>query len=96
MAKVRFPKDNIVVDAPVGKKLKDIAEENGANIHFACGGNGTCGTCLIKVIKGIENLNEKTKIEKRTLELLGAEPDNRLACQCTIVKDGEIVIENVY
>lgn len=95
MAKVKFPNDNIEADAPLGKAVKEIVEETGANVHFACE-DGRCGTCLVKVVKGLENLNDRTENEKKTLELLGAEENNRLACQCKIEKDGEIVIENVY
>lgn len=87
MAKVKFPNDNVEVDVPAGTMLRDVIESNGVNIHFACG-DGRCGTCLIKVVKGMENLNQRTDAEKRTLELLGAEADKRLACQVKIVKDG--------
>ncbi|MCX8205861.1 MAG: (2Fe-2S)-binding protein [Candidatus Micrarchaeota archaeon] len=95
MAKVKFPSDNIEADVPVGTPLKKVIEEQGANVHFACS-DGRCGTCLVRIIKGMEFLNKRTPNEARTLEMLGTEDDKRLACQVVIEKDGTIEVEGVY
>ncbi|MEM0438119.1 MAG: 2Fe-2S iron-sulfur cluster-binding protein [Candidatus Micrarchaeia archaeon] len=95
MAKVRFPGDNIEVEVPVGTPLKKVIEEQGASVHFACS-DGRCGTCLVSIKKGMEFLNKRTPNEARTLEMLGAEDDKRLACQVIIEKDGAIEVESVY
>ncbi len=97
MAKLKFVKDGVELEVPAGTPLKQVIEENNdkINIHFACA-DGRCGTCLIRILKGMENLNERTENEKTTLELLGAEDNQRLACQTIVEKDGEVEIENVY
>ena len=49
----------------------------------ACGGNGVCTTCMIKVNSGVENLSPMTEKE----EMMGLDPENpevRLGCQCML------------
>ncbi|MGK7929842.1 MAG: 2Fe-2S iron-sulfur cluster-binding protein [Microcystaceae cyanobacterium] len=53
-----------------------------------CGGYGQCGTCIVEVLTGMENLSPRTDFEKRVLK---KKPDNyRLACQ-TIVNGSTTV-----
>lgn len=58
-------------------------------LKFGCG-KGNCGTCVIKVINGEENLSSKTKEEIATLDRLGVSSSYRLACQCAVKGDVEI------
>ena len=46
-----------------------------------CGGHARCGTCLVTVLEGAEQLSEKGAAEIRVLRALKANPDQRLACQ---------------
>jgi ferredoxin len=47
-----------------------------------CGGYGQCGTCIVEIVEGMENLSPKTDFEQRRLQ---KKPESyRLACQ-TIV-----------
>jgi adenylate cyclase len=46
-----------------------------------CGGHARCGTCLVTVVEGAEQLSEKGAAEIRVLRALKANPDQRLACQ---------------
>jgi 2Fe-2S ferredoxin len=92
MAKVIFKSDGKEVEVPDGTPLVQIAEDAGASIVFSCKA-GVCVSCLCNIVKGMENLNEKTENEKATLEGFGAKPNQRLACQ-VIVKKGEVEIEN--
>ncbi|MCX8163641.1 MAG: (2Fe-2S)-binding protein [Candidatus Micrarchaeota archaeon] len=92
MPKVTFKKENIVLEVPAGTKLVDIAEKSGANINFSCK-EGVCLTCLVNIVKGMENLNQKTENEKATLEAFGAAENQRLACQ--VVINGDVVIETL-
>ncbi|MCR4327715.1 MAG: (2Fe-2S)-binding protein [Nanoarchaeota archaeon] len=50
-------------------------------VDFSCH-NGVCGTCKIKVLKGMENINPKTEME----EEFPLDEDERLACQCHKLK----------
>ena len=92
MAKVTFKSDNKSVDVPDGTTLVQAAEDNGASIAFSCKA-GVCVSCLSNINKGMENLSPKTENEKATLEGFGAKPNQRLACQVTVVK-GEVEVEN--
>jgi ferredoxin len=47
-----------------------------------CGGYGQCGTCIVNVVEGIENLSPRTDFESRRLK---KKPDSyRLACQTMV------------
>ncbi|HIH19537.1 TPA: (2Fe-2S)-binding protein [Candidatus Micrarchaeota archaeon] len=92
MAKVTFKSDNKTVEVPDGAQIVQVAEDNGASIAFSCKA-GVCVSCLTNINKGMENLNEKTDNEKATLEGFAAKPNQRLACQCKIMK-GEVELEN--
>ncbi|OPX23797.1 MAG: hypothetical protein B1H04_03345 [Planctomycetales bacterium 4484_123] len=68
--------------------LLDIALHNAVEIQHACGGNGVCGTCMVFIEAGMENLSETTEDELDTLQ---RRPDNatnsRLACQAVVKGD---------
>lgn len=40
-----------------GEKLSDLLIKNGFQINAACGGNGKCGKCKVKVVSGTESEN---------------------------------------
>lgn len=93
MPKVKFKDDDLEVEADTGANLKEIAQAEGASIPFGCE-QGICGTCLINVPAGAENLSDQTDQEKETLEAMGAEPGQRLACQCQV--EGDVTVEGAH
>ena len=59
-----------------------------AGVPFACT-EGVCGTCVIEVVDGADNLSEPTQEER---DFLGEDTcKDRLACQCRI-KRGDVTI----
>ena len=58
--------------------IAEACEE--AGVPFACT-EGVCGTCVIEVLEGMENLTPFTQEEK---DFLGEQDRERLACQCKI------------
>ena len=50
-------------------------------VPFACE-DGMCGTCVIEIIEGMQNLSERNEKEND----MGLSENQRLACQCTIKK----------
>ena len=62
-----------------GSELRETTKEMG--VIFGCE-DGQCGTCMIEIEEGEDNLNEMTEQEKR----MGMDPKHRLACQCRIKK----------
>lgn len=85
MPTVTFKDDDLQFDAEQGANLKDVAEEAGSSIPFGCE-QGICGTCLIQP-EGEDNLSEIEDQEQETLDAMGAEPGQRLACQCQVEGD---------
>jgi ferredoxin, 2Fe-2S len=79
--------------AAKGEHLLEVAIEHGINIEHACGGVCACSTCHIYVEKGMENLSEPTEAEDdRVEEAPGLQRNSRLSCQCTIEREGPIVV----
>ena len=46
-----------------------------------CGGEGTCGTCMIAVLAGSEFLNDRVTVESKGLAKQGAQGNYRWACR---------------
>ncbi|NGX36038.1 MAG: Ferredoxin-1 [Candidatus Anoxychlamydiales bacterium] len=86
MAKLIFENNKEEVEIPDGSSIKDECEQ--AGIPFACS-EGVCGSCIIEVVEGMENLSEPTQAEK---DFLGDIQTERLACQCKI-KNGNVKIK---
>lgn len=66
-------------DSPIAEACEE------AGVPFACT-EGVCGTCVVEVIEGMDNLSLFTQEEK---DFLGEQNCERLACQCKI-KSGKV------
>ncbi len=60
-----------------GAGIADVCQA--AGLTFNCH-TGVCGSCLVKVSEGADNLSRLTAEE----DDLGLDPNRRLACQCRI------------
>ncbi len=49
---ITFIPDDVRVSVPKGTTVLDAAMEAGVHINAACGGQGTCGRCRVKLISG--------------------------------------------
>ncbi|MBE9209146.1 (2Fe-2S)-binding protein [Nostoc sp. LEGE 06077] len=88
MGNIKFVKEDKEVIAANGANLRLKAVENGIDLYTLfgkmtnCGGYGQCGTCVVEIVEGLENLSPRTEVENRKFK---KKPENyRLACQ-TIV-----------
>lgn len=61
-----------------GAPIQQACEE--AGVPFACT-EGVCGTCVVEVVEGMNNLSPPTQEEK---DFLGDQNRERLACQCKL------------
>jgi ferredoxin len=85
--------DGFAVDVTAGASLLEICEEHDAPVPFDCRG-GACGTCLVRVVAGAENLSALTDNEVIMLEELGSTSgDMRLACQLRVLGPVELRLE---
>jgi ferredoxin len=85
---IKFVKENQEVMASSGANVRIKAIENGIDLYtmmgkmMNCGGYGQCGTCVVEVVEGLENLSPRTDVENRRFK---NKPDNyRLACQSLV------------
>lgn len=91
MPKVTFKNTGAAAEVEAGADLKDITKQNQWSIAYGCE-DGMCGTCLVKVVEGKENLSHMEDKEKATLEAMGLDISQyRLCCQCKV--NGDCVIE---
>jgi ferredoxin len=79
MGKLIFEDNEEEVELPDGEPIQQSCEE--AGVPFACT-EGCCGTCVIEVVEGMENLSPFTAAEK---DFLGELDRERLACQCKLM-----------
>jgi ferredoxin len=87
MPKLVFDHSGDEVELEEGAAIAEACEE--AGVPFACT-EGVCGTCVIEIKEGKENLSRPTQEE---LDFLGdGTCDERLACQCRI-KQGIVRIK---
>lgn len=74
-----FNDTNEKLEVEEGASIQEACEE--AGVPFACT-EGICGTCVIEITDGQENLSPPTQEE---IDFLGDDTSNeRLACQCKI------------
>lgn len=85
---ITFVKEQKDVVVAQGANLRQKALENGIDLYtlkgklMNCGGYGQCGTCLVEITAGMENLSAKTPFEEKVLR---KKPESyRLACQTLV------------
>lgn len=86
MAKMIFENTGEETTIPDGESIIEACEEQG--VPFACT-EGVCGTCVIEVEEGMENLTPFTQEER---DFLGESDRERLACQCKI-RSGNVKVK---
>lgn len=86
--------NNLSLQCNANDNLLNILNANNLSISQSCGGNATCTTCRVLVIKGLENCSPREGIEAERAEEVGFPENERLACQTEILGDIEIEILN--
>ncbi len=86
MPKLTFVKTDgsrIVLDAPCGVSVMEIAHQNNVDIEGACEGALACSTCHVIVdSEDFDRLEEATEDEEDMLDLaFGLTHTSRLSCQ---------------
>ena len=96
MANIKFVNESEEAIAMDGVNLRIKALENNIDIYkfvaklTNCNGYGQCGTCVVEIVDGIENLSPRTEFEEKKLK---NKPNNyRLACQ-TLVNQGNVSVK---
>lgn len=88
MATIKFIEEDQELIAADGANLRFKALENNIDLYtfsgklMNCGGYGQCGTCIVEVVEGMDNLSPRTEAEDRKLK---KKPESyRLACQTLV------------
>jgi 2Fe-2S ferredoxin len=83
----------LTIDVRKGLSILDAAEEHGARVGHACGGNLACSTCHVYVEDGFDSLDEISDKENDIMDrAFDVRPESRLGCQCK-VGDQDLVVE---
>lgn len=95
MESIKFLNENKEVIVIDDSNLRLKAIESGVDIYKSmtkllnCRGNGKCGTCMVEVVVGAENLSPRTFVEEQKLK---KKPTTyRLACQ--ILVKGNVTVK---
>ncbi|KGS15576.1 MULTISPECIES: ISC system 2Fe-2S type ferredoxin [Pseudomonas syringae group] len=85
--------DGLVVEAPTGTSILELAHEHHIEIESACGGVCACTTCHCVIREGFGSLNEADELEEDMLDKAwGLEAQSRLSCQA-IVGTEDLTVE---
>ncbi len=83
---------NDKISVPTESRLLDSLIEAGCQVAMACGGQGVCATCHVKVLEGADSLTPPTRRELRTLSMItGSSGNSRLACQARVLGEGVVL-----
>ena len=90
MPKIIFSNNKQEAEAKKGSDLKETTKAKGWPIAYGCE-DGVCGTCIVEIEEGAENLNPMDEQEKQTLDIMSMnDGKHRLACKCKVNGDLKI------
>ena len=94
MAKLSFKNKNknTILEIPQGLSVLEAALEHRVPLYHTCGGNASCSTCRVRVLKGAENLSPVEDAESQVLDAFDLKAPHRLGCQA-LVMQGEVEVE---
>ena len=111
---IKFIKENKEIEVPEGAVLRTEAQRAGVNTHqgfnglgaglnklFNCHGFGLCGTCRVRIVRGMEETSPPSALEKfkfkcpipdplPCMAYVGNEDTMRLSCQTKVYGDIEV------
>jgi ferredoxin len=85
-AKVTFGDIDLTVNVPVGTRVIEVSEKVGSGIIYGCR-ECDCGTCMMQVTDGWDNLSTPSVLEDKVLRENMGGRYQRLACQAQILGD---------
>lgn len=84
---IRFLPDDVSVPASHGDNLLSVAAAAGIFIRAACGGDGVCGKCRVKLVAGELHTGNPSAVNRDD-----SPAGTHLACTSTIIADATISI----
>ncbi len=89
MPRVTFQPSARSIEVPAGSTLLDAALAAGLPIARACGADGLCGRCGVRVLAGA-GVDGESAAEAATRRRNRLDPDLRLACLARVRGDVEV------
>lgn len=86
MPKITLQPSGQTFEVPEGQSYLDFCQANTVPQDFGCT-VGSCGTCRVEILSGMENLNPKEDEETDTIEMCTDVENARLGCQLIISGD---------
>lgn len=84
---IQSGENRFLVTAPVGQTLSELLQKQNIPVSFPCGGNHSCGKCLVQVSGSVSSISRE---EAHLLPADGA--DWRLACFTVILGDCTVIV----
>ena len=84
MHRVIFFPSGKSLDVEDGARLYDVAKAAGLPVASSCKGEFTCGKCVMRIIKGGENLSPQDAAEQTLLSRERNNPLHRISCHTTV------------
>ncbi len=90
--RIVYPPRRLSGPAAPGGTLHESLRGLGHVLDYACGGNALCGTCCVRVVRGMRGLTPVGPEEAARLADLELAAPHRLACQARLLDDGEEIV----
>jgi ferredoxin len=87
---VRFQPSGRALRVERGTTLLEAARRAGLPMASACGADGICARCGVRVLAGADRLSPETQAEERQKRRNRIDPALRLACRAAALGDVEV------
>lgn len=87
---VRFSPSGKHIRVDAGTTLLEAARRAGLPVASACGSDGICGRCGMRVLAGAGTLPDESESEALVKRRNRVDPEERLACRVALSGDVEV------
>jgi ferredoxin, 2Fe-2S len=88
--RIRFLPSGRELRVAPGTTLLEAARRAGLPIASACGADGVCARCGVRVLAGAASLSAEDEVEARQKRRNRVDPALRLACRAAVSGDVEV------
>ena len=88
--RIRFLPSGRELRVAAGTTLLEAARRAGLPIASACGADGVCARCGVRVLPGAASLSAEDEVEARQKRRNRVDPALRLACRAAVSGDVEV------
>ena len=93
MPKIFFRNKNRTIEVEKGTSILEAALKYDIPLFHTCGGNCSCSTCRVLVLKGAENISKMETGEAEILDSFDLKAPHRLGCQSLLTGEGTVEVD---